>query len=59
MRHQGDLFERGMENAITHADVKPPRVGPRRLRPTLRNQIELRECSLDDLLSEDHQARIV
>jgi transposase len=29
------------------------------LRHAVRNQIELRECSLDDLLSEDHQARIV
>jgi transposase len=57
--HQSELFERGMENAATQVDAKPPRIGRRRLRHAVRNQIELRECSLDDLLSEDHQARIV
>jgi len=37
----------------------PPRVGPRRLRHALRNQVEFQECSLDELLPEEHEARIV
>lgn len=37
----------------------PPRVGPKRLRFAVRNQVEFQECSLDELLSEEHEARIV
>jgi hypothetical protein len=34
-------------------------VGPKRLRHAVRHQIEFQECSLDALLPEDHEARIV
>jgi transposase len=37
----------------------PPRIGPKRLRHAVRDQIEFRECALDELLPEEHQARIV
>jgi transposase len=37
----------------------PPRIGPKRLRYAVRNQVEFQECSLDDFLSEEHEARIV
>jgi transposase len=37
----------------------PPRVGPRRLRQAVRNQVEFQECSLDELLPEEHEARTV
>lgn len=36
-----------------------PRIGPRRMRCAVRNQVEFQECSLDELLPEDHPARIV
>jgi transposase len=39
--------------------ARPPRCGRRRLRCAVRNQVEFQECSLDELLPEDHQARIV
>lgn len=56
---QGDLFGRDTEDAATQAKALPPRIGRRRLRHAVRNQIEFQECSLDELLSEDHEARIV
>jgi transposase len=37
----------------------PPRIGLRRLRYAVRNQIEIHECSLDELLPEDHEVRAV
>lgn len=36
-----------------------PRSGPRRLRRAIRDQIEMQTCALDDLLEDDHQARVV
>lgn len=33
--------------------------GPRRLRRAIRDQIEMQTCALDDLLDEEHQARVV
>jgi transposase len=56
---QGRLFDRDTEGATKEAKALPPRIGPRRLRGAVRNQIEFQECSLDELLSEDHEARIV
>jgi transposase len=56
---QGDLFGRDTEDAAKQAKVLPPRIGPRRLRHAVRNQIEFQECSLDELLCEDHEARTV
>ena len=56
---QGDLFGRDTEDAAKQAKALPPRIGPRRLRHAVRNQIEFQECSLDELLCEDHEARTV
>ena len=36
-----------------------PRSGRRRLRRAIRDQIELQTCALNDLLEDEHQARIV
>jgi len=36
-----------------------PRIGRRRLRCAVRNQVEFQQCSLDELLPEDHEARTV
>ncbi len=56
---QGNLFDRDADDTGGQAKSLPPRVGPRRLRSAVRNQIEFQQCSLDELLSEDHEARIV
>ena len=54
------LFDLGTDEGIRGAEAAPPpRVGPKRLRHAMRNQVEFRECSLDELLSQEHQARIV
>jgi len=56
---QGALFDRGPREEAQPAKALPPRLGAKRLRHAVRNQVEFRECSLDELLPEDHQARIV
>jgi transposase len=56
---QGALFDRGPRQEAMPAETLPPRIGPKRLRCALRNQIEFQECSLDELLPEDHEARVV
>ena len=56
---QDGLFDRGPEDAARASQPLPPRIGRRRMRCAVRNQVEFQECSLDDLLPEDHQARIV
>jgi len=56
---QGTLFERGPREEAGPAESLPPRIGPKRLRHAVRNQIEFQECSLDELLPEEHEARIV
>jgi len=56
---QGALFERGPREEAKPAAALPPRIGPRRLRHAVRNQVEFQECSLDELLPEEHEARIV
>ena len=56
---QGDLFDRGVNEGDQTGAARPPRVGPKRLRHAVRDQIEFRQCALDDLLPEDHEARIV
>jgi transposase len=55
---QNSLFEDGACEPAPPRE-RLPRVGSRRLRHAVRNQIELQECSLDELLPEDHQARVV
>ena len=52
----GTLFDRGPQ---AEAEKLPPRTGPRRLRYANRDQIEFRPCSLDQLISEEHEARVV
>jgi transposase len=56
---QGDLFDRGVEEGRPAGAATPPRIGPKRLRHAVRDQIEFKECSLDELLSEEHEARVV
>jgi len=53
------LFERPEGDSPGHSAESTPRGGRRRLRCAVRNQIEFQECSLDELLAEDHQARLV
>jgi transposase len=54
---QAALFELPDERSA--AVVKPPRIGPKRIRRAVRDQVEFQECSLDELLAEDDPARIV
>lgn len=57
---QRDLFDRGEdEGPAPAAGAAPPRIGAKRVRHAARNQVEFRECSLDQLIAEDHEARIV
>jgi transposase len=56
---QGVLFEGGGEETQRADAVPPPRIGPKRLRHAVRAQIEFQECSLDELLPEEHEARVV
>ena len=56
---QGALFDRGMDDGAGQTHAQPPRIGPKRLRHAVRNQIEFQECSLDELLPQEHEARIV
>ncbi len=56
---QTKLLDTGPPRDAEPAEGLPPRIGPRRLRGAVRNQIEFQECSLDQLLPEDHEARIV
>jgi transposase len=55
----GVLFDGGVNEAAGQGKPKPARVGPRRLRYAVRNQIEFQEGSLDDFLPPDHEARVV
>jgi len=56
---QGTLFDEGPQDEGRGSGPLPPRLGPKRLRHAVRDQIEFQQCALDDLLPEDHQARIV
>lgn len=53
------LFDRGRDDAARPTQHAPPRIGLKRLRGAVRNQIEFQQCSLDELLPEEHEARIV
>jgi len=55
---QDELFAVGPRQKRP-AEPLAPRIGPRRVRAAVRNQIEFRECSLDELLPEEHEARII
>ncbi len=53
---QKSLFPAGSQPEAEATKALPPRLGPKRLRSAVRNQIEFQQCALDDLLAEDHQA---
>jgi len=55
----GMLFDRGRDDGAKSAEVQPPRMGPKRLRYAVRNQVRFEACCLDELLPEEHQARAV
>jgi transposase/IS5 family transposase len=54
----GKLFDTGPNDEGTRESL-PPRLGRKRLRYAVRHQVEFQECSLDELLPEEHEARIV
>jgi transposase len=50
----------GAGEEAQRADVaRPPRIGPKRLRHAERDQIRFQQAALDELLCEDHPARVV
>lgn len=53
---QSTLFDKGPPEEACPA---APRTGAKRLRYAVRNQVELQQCSLDELLVEEHEARVV
>ncbi len=55
----GVLFDRGGDGGGEQVEVQSPRIGPKRLRYAVRNQVQFEECCLDELLPEEHEARIV
>ena len=56
---QNQLFDTGPQREAKPAEGLPPRIGFKRLRRPVRNQVEFQECSLDELLPAEHEARIV
>jgi transposase len=57
---QAVFFGLGTDEGAKRAEATlPPRIGPKRLRHAVRNQVEFQECSLDELLPEEHEARVV
>lgn len=56
---QDKLFDTGPPQETKPAEALPPRIGPKRVRYAVRNQVEFQECSLDELLPEEHEARTV
>lgn len=58
MDHQGRLLDPGPCEQSAARPLPPP-VGPKRVRHAVRDQVEIQQCSLDALLPEDHEARIV
>jgi transposase len=56
---QNQLIDTGPQQEAKPAEGLPPRIGFKRLRRPVRNQVEFQECSLDELLPEEHEARIV
>ena len=57
---QGAFIDLGpCEEAKPSEVPESPRIGAKRIRHAVRNQVEFQQCSLDELLPEDHEARIV
>ncbi len=60
MMDQGTFIDLGLgEEAKPAESPESARIGPKRMRYAVRNQVEFQQCSLDELLPEDHEARIV
>ncbi len=55
----GTLFDLGPAEGGTPDKTLPPRIGSKRMRHAVRNQIEFQQCALDEMLPDDHEARIV
>jgi transposase len=53
------LFELPPNQPPAGRAAQPPRIGPKRTRCAVRNQVEIQECSLDELLPPDDEARLV
>jgi len=56
---QGTFLDPGPGEESRPGKTLPPRLARKRQRHALRNQVEFQACSLDELLAEDHPARIV
>ena len=56
---QGRLFDGERPEGANPAQPLPPRIGAKRMRHAVRNQVEFQPCSLDELLPDEHKARIV
>jgi transposase len=56
---QDALFDVGRPEERRPRKPLPPRTGRRRMRAAVRDQIEFQMCALDELLPEEHEARIV
>lgn len=56
---QVGLFDDVTDDAGRGERTLPPRIGPKRMRHAVRDQVEFQQCALDELLPEDHEARIV
>ena len=56
---QGRLFDGERPEGANPAQPLPPRIGAKRMRHAVRNQVEFQPCSLDELLPDEHEARIV
>ena len=57
---QEALFGVGGEGGVEEGGgTREPRTGPRRLRQAVRDQVGFQSCTLNELLGEDHEARIV
>jgi len=58
MMDQGTLIDLGSNEETKPGEAsQQSRIGPKRMRHAVRNQVEFRQCSLDELLPEDHEAR--
>lgn len=55
----GTLFDLGPAEGGASDKALPPRTGLKRMRHAVRNQVEFQQCSLDEMLPYDHEARIV
>jgi hypothetical protein len=56
---QPALFDsQSQDGAKPGEAAPPPQIGRKRLRHAARNQVESQECSLGELLAEEHEERI-